>query len=45
VANDVAYKDFGFEGQEVKAAPKVTSTANCDSNASVLESIKGAGKR
>jgi len=45
VANDVAYKDFGFEGQEVKAAPKVTLTANCDSNASVLESIKGVGKR
>jgi hypothetical protein len=45
VANDVAYKDFGFEGQEVKAAPRVTLTANCDSNASVLESIKGVGKR
>ncbi|MFM1827575.1 MAG: hypothetical protein RLY67_956 [Pseudomonadota bacterium] len=45
VANDVAFKDFGFEGQEVKAASKVTLTANCDSNASVLEAIKGVGKR
>jgi hypothetical protein len=45
VANDIAFRDYGFEGEEVKAAPKVTLTANCDSNASVLEAIKGVGKR
>jgi hypothetical protein len=45
VANDIAFKDFGFEGPEVKAAPRVTLTANCDPRDSVLEAIKGVGKR
>ena len=44
VANDVAFRDFGFEGQEVKAAPIVTLIANCDNRGSVLEAIKGVGK-
>ncbi len=45
VANDVAFRDFGFEGQEVRAAPQVTLVANCETNKAALDSLKKIGKR